>query len=95
MAIAEYQKGSCPSRHAFAGSDAASGMYAITYELDVRSPGKIEFDRSFDSVGMSSAINDVESALRNAVPLTMHIYIEPDLFDPSHPESAGGPQAHG
>jgi cation diffusion facilitator family transporter len=61
---------------------------------DLLVAGKIEFDRSLDSVGMSSAINDVESALRKAVPLTMHIYIEPDLFDPTHPESPGGSQAH-
>ena len=34
-----------------------------------------------------SGVEEVESALRGAVPLTMQIYLEPDLFDPTREEA--------
>lgn len=49
--------------------------------------GKVEFNRSLTSPALTDAIDDVESALRNAVPLTLLIYLEPDLWDPNHPEA--------
>ena len=48
--------------------------------------GKLEFDRSLSNPELSDAIDEVESALRNAVALRMDIYLEPDLYDPGHPE---------
>ncbi|HEY5891140.1 MAG TPA: cation diffusion facilitator family transporter [Acidimicrobiia bacterium] len=46
--------------------------------------GKLEFKRSLTNPELSEAIDEVESAIRAAVPLTMQIYLEPDLFDPDH-----------
>lgn len=51
--------------------------------------GKIEFDRSLTNPQISDAIDEVESALRDAVALEMQIYLEPDLYDPNHGESEG------
>lgn len=51
--------------------------------------GKVEFDRSLTNAQLSEAINGVERALRGAVPLAMHIYLEPDLFDPRRVSSDG------
>ena len=51
--------------------------------------GKVEFDRSLTNPQLSEAIDGVERALRGAVPLTMHIYLEPDLFDPNRVASDG------
>jgi cation diffusion facilitator family transporter len=89
--------------HIDALKSALTGVPTISRVLDLKTQhigpeellvvGKIEFDRSLDSVEVSSAINDVESALRSAVPLTLQVYIEHDLFDPAHPEKAGGSDA--
>jgi len=43
--------------------------------------GKIEFDRSLTNAEISNAVDAVESALREAVPLEMQIYLEPDLYE--------------
>ena len=48
---------------------------------------KLEFDRSLTNPQMSDAVDEVEQALRNAVPLTMQIYLEPDLFDSNYVET--------
>lgn len=45
--------------------------------------GKLEFDHSLSNPELSDAIDQVERAIRNAVPITSHIYLEPDLFDPN------------
>lgn len=45
--------------------------------------GKIEFDHSLLNPELSDAIDQVERAIRNAVPITSHIYLEPDLYDPN------------
>lgn len=49
--------------------------------------GKLEFERSLTNPQLSDAIDDVESAIRSAVPLTMQIYLEPDLFEPDREPS--------
>ena len=49
--------------------------------------GKIEFDRSFDTVQLSDAIDGVETAIREVVPFASRIYLEPDLYDPQHVDS--------
>ena len=42
--------------------------------------GKLEFDHSLTNPQLSDAIDEVERSIREAVPLTSHIYLEPDLF---------------
>jgi cation diffusion facilitator family transporter len=56
--------------------------------------GKIEFDRGLDNAELSDAIDVVESAVRASVPLTMQIYLEPDIFDPNHVETPNLPTSH-
>jgi cation diffusion facilitator family transporter len=53
--------------------------------------GKLEFDHSLSHPALSDAIDDVERALREAVPLTMQIYLEPDLYDADHVGTPDGP----
>ncbi|MGB8360295.1 MAG: cation transporter, partial [Acidimicrobiia bacterium] len=70
-----------------------SGVEEVTRIIDLRTQhigpeellvaGKIEFDRGLGNAQLSGAIDRVESALRGAIPLTMQIYLEPDLFDPA------------
>lgn len=76
---------------------AISGVGEVTRVIDLRTQhigpeellvaGKIEFDRDLGNAELSDAIDRVESALRGAVPLTMQIYLEPDLFDPTREEA--------
>lgn len=49
--------------------------------------GKIEFDPSLTTPEVSDAIDLVETAIRHAVPLSMQIYLEPDVFDVHHVDS--------
>jgi cation diffusion facilitator family transporter len=56
--------------------------------------GKIEFDRGLDNAELSDAIDVVESAVRASVPLTMQIYLEPDIFDPNHVVTPNLPTSH-
>ena len=51
--------------------------------------GKLEFDRSMTNPQLSDAIDEVENALRHAVPHVLQIYLEPDLFDVEHTDSSG------
>ncbi|MFZ0627051.1 MAG: cation diffusion facilitator family transporter [Acidimicrobiia bacterium] len=65
---------------------------AVTRIIDLRTQhlgpdellvaGKIEFDRSLRAPEVSRAIDRVETSIREAVPLSMRIYIEPDIYDP-------------
>jgi cation diffusion facilitator family transporter len=76
---------------------AVSGIEEVVRVIDLRTQhigpeellvaGKIEFDRDLGNAELSDAIDRVESALRGAVPLTMQIYLEPDLFDPTREEA--------
>lgn len=50
--------------------------------------GKVEFRRSLTMLGLSDAINEVETSLRRALPLAMRIYLEPDLYEPDYDESS-------
>jgi cation diffusion facilitator family transporter len=49
--------------------------------------GKLEFETTLTTIEISAAIDDVEAALRAALPLTMHIYLEPDIYDPARVET--------
>ena len=53
--------------------------------------GKIEFTRGLTNSQIADAIDGVESALRDAIPLTLQIYLEPDLYDRDHVDSPEGP----
>jgi len=83
--------------HLAALLSAISGVEEVTRVIDLRTQhigpeellvaGKIEFARDLGNAELSDAIDRVESALRGAVPLTMQIYLEPDLFDPTREEA--------
>ncbi|MCZ6805459.1 MAG: cation diffusion facilitator family transporter, partial [Deltaproteobacteria bacterium] len=49
---------------------------------------KIQLDPSLDTAGVAATINKAEEAARAAVPIEQLIYLEPDVFDPSHPDLA-------
>jgi len=56
--------------------------------------GKLEFDHALATPQLSDAIDEVEKALRDAVPLTMQIYLEPDLYDADHIGTPDSPAPH-
>ena len=80
--------------HITALTRAVEAVPTVTRIIDLRTQhigpdellvgAKLEFDRSLGNPAISAAINEVESALRAAVPLEMQIYLEPDLFDASY-----------
>ena len=43
---------------------------------------KVEMDRSLDFEKLVAGINDLEQALRRAVPIARVIYVEPDIYRP-------------
>lgn len=45
--------------------------------------GKVEFKHELTSPEVSRTIDEIETAVREALPLRMRIYLEPDVFDPS------------
>lgn len=51
---------------------------------------KVQLKQGLDTAGVAAAINQAERRIRDAVPLRCMIYLEPDLFDPAHPDLAQG-----
>ncbi len=54
---------------------------------------KVQLDPALDTSGIAATVNRAEGRIREAVPLRCMIYLEPDMFDPKHPErstSRGG-----
>ncbi len=51
---------------------------------------KVQLKRGLDTAGVAAAINQAEGRIRDVVPLRCMIYLEPDLFDPDHPDLARG-----
>ena len=49
---------------------------------------KVQLKQGLDTAGVAAAINQAERRIRDAVSLTCMIYLEPDLFDPAHPDLA-------
>ncbi|MGB5285668.1 MAG: cation diffusion facilitator family transporter [Polyangiales bacterium] len=49
---------------------------------------KVQLKQGLDTAGVAAAINQAELRIRDAVSLTCMIYLEPDLFDPAHPDLA-------
>jgi len=56
--------------------------------------GKVEFDQTLSNAQISNAIDTVETAIRESVPLTMQIYLEPDIYDSMHVGTPDGPPSH-
>lgn len=50
---------------------------------------KLEFERSLTNSQISEAVDEVEAALRGAVPLKMQIYLEPDFFEAGYEPATG------
>jgi divalent metal cation (Fe/Co/Zn/Cd) transporter len=86
--------------HVRAINDAVGGVPSVVRVIDLKTQhigpdellvaGKLEFDRSLTNPQLSDAIDEVETALRRAVPLAMQIYLEPDLYDADHVDSSQG-----
>lgn len=53
--------------------------------------GKLEFTRGLGTAGLADAVDGVERAIRDAVPLTARIYLEPDLWERDHVDVDGPP----
>jgi len=83
---------------------AVAGVTTVSRVIDLKTQhigpdellvaAKIEFDRGLSNVEISDAVDTVETAVRASVPLTMQIYLEPDLFDPKHADTPDLPSSH-
>jgi cation diffusion facilitator family transporter len=92
------------SEHIQAITAAAEESVSVTRIIDLRTQhigpeellvaGKLEFDRGLSNTEISDAIDTVETAIRDAVPLAMQIYLEPDLFDPDYVDTPDLPSSH-
>jgi cation diffusion facilitator family transporter len=51
---------------------------------------KIQLKPGLDTARIAAAINQTERHIRDAVPIRCMIYLEPDVFDPDHPDLARG-----
>lgn len=84
-------------RHIQAIKSAVSTHPKVSRVIDLRTQhigpdellvaAKVEFDRSLTNPALSDAVDQVEKAIRDSVPLQMQIYLEPDLFDRNHVDS--------
>lgn len=54
---------------------------------------KVQMKPGLDTARIAAAINAAEGRVREAVPLSCMIYLEPDIFDPQHPDLTA--KAHG
>lgn len=91
---------SATSEHITLLRSAVDGVDSVTRVLDLKTQhigpeellvaGKLEFDQTLTTPELSQAIDEVEAALRAAVPLTMNIYLEPDIYDPKRVVSTEG-----
>lgn len=93
---------SATGEHVASLRQAVEGVASVSRVLDLKTQhigpeeilvvGKLEFDQSLTNPELSRAIDDVELALRAAIPMTLHIYLEPDMYDPDRaalPKSPG------
>ena len=51
---------------------------------------KVQLEPGLDTRRVAAAINQTEKRIREAVPIRCMIYLEPDVFDPDHPDLARG-----
>ncbi|MGB3049883.1 MAG: cation diffusion facilitator family transporter [Polyangiales bacterium] len=51
---------------------------------------KIQLKPGLDTARVGAVINQTEQRIREAVPIRCMIYLEPDVFDPDHPDLARG-----
>ncbi len=47
---------------------------------------KVQLKQGLDTAGVAAAVNRAERRIRESVPIHCMIYLEPDLFDPNHPD---------
>lgn len=86
-------------------TSAVRGSEGVTRIIDLRTQhigpeellvaGKVEFDRSLTMSGVADAIDRCEVAIRQVVPYARRIYLEPDLFDDDHADTADVPPEFG
>jgi divalent metal cation (Fe/Co/Zn/Cd) transporter len=50
---------------------------------------KVEFDQRLNSEVLTEVIDRAEANVRDVAPIAKLIYIEPDFYDPNHPEGSG------
>jgi cation diffusion facilitator family transporter len=53
--------------------------------------GKLEFAGDLGTAGLADAVDGVERAIRDAIPHTARIYLEPDLWERDHVDVDGPP----
>ena len=53
---------------------------------------KVQLKRGLDTARVAAAINAAEGRIREALPLSCMIYLEPDIFDPQHPDLRAEPR---
>ena len=51
---------------------------------------KVQLRTGLDTAGVAAAINQAERRIREAVSIECMIYLEPDVFDPKHPDLPTG-----
>ena len=51
---------------------------------------KVQLRPGLDTAGVAGAINRAERRVREAVTIECMIYLEPDVFDPEHPDLPEG-----
>jgi cation diffusion facilitator family transporter len=49
---------------------------------------KLQLNPDLNTAGVAAVINQAEERIREAVPIECTIYLEPDVFDPEHPDLA-------
>lgn len=82
---------SASEEHILAITAAVTGVPSVSRVIDLKTQhigpedllvaGKLEFDVALGNLALTDAIDDVESAIRSSVPIEVHIYIEPDIYD--------------
>jgi cation diffusion facilitator family transporter len=49
---------------------------------------KLQLNPDLDTAGVAAVINQAEERIRETIPIECMIYLEPDVFDPEHPDLA-------
>ena len=47
---------------------------------------KLQLNPGLDTAGVAAVINQAEERIRESIPIKCMIYLEPDVFDPEHPD---------
>jgi cation diffusion facilitator family transporter len=89
------------AEHIAAINSAVRGSPRVARIIDLRTQhiggeellvaAKLEFVQPLTNQQISDAVDEVESAVRSAIDLEVQIYIEPDFYDPNHPDIQQSP----